>query len=81
MNKHNTDFLIPNLYSAGSITNEGNIDMSPYKNKNLQFVKERSKLLTGNLGIINNNDSSKFWKIIQNINSGNITYSEDTMFK
>jgi hypothetical protein len=29
----------------------------------------------------NNNESFKFRKIIQNINFGNIDYSEDTIFK
>jgi len=37
--------------------------------------------MTGNLGMLNYNESSKFRKIIQDINSGNITYSEDTIFK
>ena len=41
MNKHNTDFLIPNLYSPES----GRIaDISPYKNKKLLFAKERNKI-------------------------------------
>ena len=82
MNKHNTDFLIPNLYSAGSILNENNNDMTPHKYKKLQFVRERGKMLTGNIGMFtNNNESFKFRNIIQNINFGNIDYSEDTIFK